>query len=254
MERINTPQLFNAGEVSDAMLYPHMLLNKIIPIFKKYEDKGHKLLLLTKDVKTARRVISHADATRSIIFAWSVNAHYVSRTYELLAPDTIDRLSTAAIALNAGYEVRLRIDPMVPVTNWKIGYRKLIQDIMRICPWATVITLGSLRGLQSTINEAKRNRKDMSWLSYLGEESNWGKKIDEDTRYDMYKFIIEELNKAGYKGHISLCKETLAIWKRLKTNRVIDYGPGDKKCNCTLTEPKGKTGSELSKKIDESPD
>ncbi|KAF5430506.1 spore photoproduct lyase, partial [Candidatus Methanomarinus sp.] len=67
---------------------------------------------------------------------------------------------------------------MLPVENWKQKYVELLDDVFsNLIPER--ITFGSLRGLQSTIN----NSTDKSWVEYLSEKSNWGKKVDFELRY-----------------------------------------------------------------------
>ena len=110
---------------------------------------------------------------------------------------------------------------MVPVENWEKFYTDLIDRIFNsFIPER--ITLGSLRGLQSTIN----GTSDKSWVKYLSERSNWGRKIDINLRLAMYKTIISYLNEKYKYDKIALCKETLAIWDILK----MDYK--NIKCNC----------------------
>jgi len=79
-----------------------------------------------------------------------------------------------------------------------------------------------LRGLQSTIN----GTKDTSWVKYLKEGSNWGKKIDFTTRHRMYTAIIEHLGNRCNYHNVALCKETKAMWEKLGINwsRI--------RCNC----------------------
>ncbi|MDI6890926.1 MAG: hypothetical protein QMC83_08335, partial [Thermodesulfovibrionales bacterium] len=67
---------------------------------------------------------------------------------------------------------------------------------------------------------------DKSWVKYLRESSNWGKKIDFQTRFAMYFAIIEYLKSKYNYDKIVLCKETMAMWKNLK----MDYKRI--KCNC----------------------
>ena len=84
------------------------------------------------------------------------------------------------------------------------------------------ITLGSLRGLQSTINGCA----DKTWVKYLKESSNWGKKIDFKTRYEMYSTLIQNIQSTYKFEKIALCKETIQMWDTLKMNyKKI-------KCNC----------------------
>ena len=110
---------------------------------------------------------------------------------------------------------------MVPVSEWEKHYTNLIVQIFAsFVP--SRITLGSLRGLQSTINGST----DKSWVEYLKEGSNWGKKIDFKTRYEMYATIINQLKEKYNYSEVALCKETVAMWGRLG----MDYKKI--KCNC----------------------
>jgi len=85
------------------------------------------------------------------------------------------------------------------------------------------ITLGTLRGLSTTIKHAR----DTSWVKYLGERSNWGLKPKFDVRLEMYRFIIDLLEEIGFQDY-GLCKETVGIWSTLG----LDYRKI--KCNCLL--------------------
>jgi DNA repair photolyase len=263
--RINGPVLFNAGEVSDALVYPSALLNTIIPLFKdtgstqhhgidatgelkrtkKKEWKGtnpegHKLLLLTKS--DSNIVAARANAVKQVIFAYSINAAYVSNTWEIGAPHPIERLAASRKAVELGYPTRLRIDPMVPVESWKAGYQELVKKIMEINPWAEVITLGSLRGLTSTLTFCDKAGNDMSWKNYLEDKTNWGIRVPKETRIEQYAYVIRELRRRGYQGHIALCKESLEVWKELHEMKIEIDGeevpllnePGTVKCNCVL--------------------
>ena len=66
---------------------------------------------------------------------------------------------------------------MVPVNNWKESYEELI-DMVYSNLKPERITFGTLRGLQSTIN----NCEDKSWIKYLNERSNWGLKASDEIR------------------------------------------------------------------------
>ena len=229
LPKIRPAQLFNCGELADGQAFPSDLLHPIIPLFKKYYDKtGHKLLIVTKN--DTKKVMSGANAQRCVVFSYSVNADYVARRWELRAPEVMDRIAAARQAADLGYEVRFRIDPMVPVIDWKVGYRKLVDTLMDRVPHATVITLGSLRGLNRTLQMCKELKLDTSWTDYLdmSKTSSWGKKAPLEERVQMYTFIIDRLLERGYKGKISLCKETPIAWRELGLRWQ------DTKCNCML--------------------
>lgn len=136
-------------------------------------------------------------------------------------PSVKSRIQTAKEIWKAGYTTRIRIDPIVPIEGWEQHYSKLMDEIFtNFRPER--ITLGSLRGLTSTIV----NSRDKSWTVYLSERSNWGKKVDFNTRYQNYMFIVKQLRKQYRFKNVALCKETIEMWKKLS----LDYT--NIKCNC----------------------
>ncbi|MCZ7371315.1 MAG: hypothetical protein O8C66_12470 [Candidatus Methanoperedens sp.] len=213
------PEVLNTGELSDSLLSEnsHDPFSKfIIPLFEA--QKKHKVLFLTKSTNVEN--LLKIDEHRNVIVSFSMNAPAVSKKWEK-APGVEERIKAARKVSDAGYETRIRIDPMVPVFEWDTHYTKLVDMIFeQFTPER--ITLGSLRGLQSTIN----NSKDKTWVTFLSEKSNWGKKIDSDIRYEMYSTVIDHLkNKYDYTN-VALCKETVEMWEKIG----LDY----KKigCNC----------------------
>lgn len=156
-----------------------------------------------------------------VIVSFSLNAIPVAERWEKGAPKVSDRIEAAKKLAMQNYEVRIRIDPMVPIENWQKHYKELVDVVFsNIVPER--ITLGSLRGLQSTLN----GTKDHSWKKYLKETSGWGKKVDFTTRLKMYLDVISYLKKKHSYHKIALCKETMAMWKKLG----MDYRKI--KCNC----------------------
>jgi spore photoproduct lyase len=219
LEEVRHPEILNTGEIADSLMYEsaNIPFSKfIIPMFEK--QNIHKILFLTKssNVKNLLEIEQHNQA----IISFSLNAIPVAERWEK-APSVLKRIEAAKKVSDAGYEVRIRIDPIVPVKNWQEYYSQLL-DIIFENFTPERITLGSLRGLQSTINGCT----DKSWVKYLRESSNWGKKIDFKTRYTMYLTIINQLrNKYGF-NRVALCKETVQMWNELG----MDYKKI--RCNC----------------------
>jgi spore photoproduct lyase len=220
LKETNEPEILNTGEIADSLMRENgaMAFSRfIIPLFEA-QDK-HKVLFVTKssNVKNLLEINPH----KQVIVSFSLNALPIAKLWEKKAHSVLDRIKAADELDEVGYEIRVRIDPMVPVDNWEILYRELIDMIFnKFRPER--ITLGSLRGLQSTIN----GTKDTSWVHYLKETSNWGKKIDFTTRLKMYSSIITYLKQKYRYDKIALCKETNAMWQKLE----MDYKTI--KCNC----------------------
>jgi spore photoproduct lyase len=213
------PELLNTGELSDSLLSEHSddpFSRFIIPMFEA--QKKHKVLFLTKstNVDNLLKIEEH----RNVIVSFSMNAPAVSKVWEK-APKVEDRIEAAKKVSEAGYETRIRIDPMVPVFEWEEHYAGLVDRIFeKFIPER--ITFGSLRGLQSTIN----NSKDKTWIKYLSEKSNWGKKIDTEIRYEMYSMLIDYLKNNYSYTSVALCKETVEMWEKIG----LDYKKI--RCNC----------------------
>ena len=220
LEEVATPEILNSGEIADSLMGEGLskpFSKFIIPMFE--EQNLHKVLFVTKsdNIKHLLEINPHNQA----IISFSLNADGVAKRWERGAPSVGRRIEAGRKLSQAGYEVRIRIDPIVPVPDWKTGYINLIERIFaNFIP--SRITLGSLRGLQSTINGST----DKSWLQYLNENSNWGKKVDFKTRYEIYAALINQLKENYNFSDVALCKETLAMWGRLG----MDYK--NIKCNC----------------------
>ena len=220
LNEVDTPEILNTGEIADSLMGENgdsPFSRFIIPLFEK--QRGHRVLFVTKSANI--RHLLENPASNQAIMSFSLNAEEIAKRWEKKAPPVKARVEAARKLYQHGYEVRIRIDPMVPVENWEKLYINLI-DLVFDSFIPERITLGSLRGLQSTIN----GTKDKSWVKYLREGSNWGKKIEFNARYWMYLTIINHLKEKYNYRKVALCKETKLMWEKLD----MDYRKPH--CNC----------------------
>jgi len=220
LNELTTPEILNTGEIADSLMWENSskpFSKFIVPLFE--QQNGHKVLFVTKSDHIGN--LLEINPHDQVIVSFSLNADKVAKRWERGAPSIARRIEAGRKLSQASYEVRIRIDPIVPIPQWKTYYTNLIDQIFtRFVP--ARITLGSLRGLQSTINGAA----DKSWVKYLNESSNWGKKVGFNTRYEIYATIIDQLKESYGYEEVALCKETLAMWAKLG----MDYRKI--KCNC----------------------
>ncbi len=236
--------LLNTGELADSMAVPQWtneILTNIVPILKKHHDEygiRHMLLFLTKaGINQIHPLLKNVDLYREyVIVSFSINAYPVAARYEEGAAHPKDRIAAAKKLSEAGFTVRIRIDPMMPTSGWILYYAELVDDLLsNLNPER--ITLGTLRGLMKTI----RYSRDRDWLRFLDRKNktSWGYKIEEKLRTQMYKYLIRRLHESGYTGPIALCKETKDVWDKLREEGMLD-DPGtpgiweNVKCNCKL--------------------
>lgn len=218
----NNPSIFNSGELSDSLMNP-IYMKQYVDFFES--QKKHKLLLLTKSNRVKWLTEKHRKQT---IASFSMNATEVWRRWENRTPSPPQRIEAAEQLLETGYEVRIRIDPIFPIKNWKAHYQDLIYSLFsKLSSDPDRITLGTPRGLAKTLIFSR----DRSWVKIAftenPERTGWGRKAPSSIRKEIYLFLFDKLNNLGFdKSKIALCKETKSMWEQLGIN------PDSCKCNC----------------------
>lgn len=216
------PSIFNSGELSDSLMNPSYM-RQYVDLFET-QDR-HKLLLLTK----SNRVEWLTEKPRKqTIASFSLNATEVWRRWENRTPSPPQRIDAARQLAESGYEVRIRIDPIFPIEDWKKTYQDLVYSLLSKLPSdPNRITLGTPRGLAKTLIFAK----DRSWekiaFTDSPEHTGWGRKAPRSIRKEIYLFFYDTLNNLGFdKSRIAMCKETRTMW------RELGLDPKFCKCNC----------------------
>lgn len=230
--------LLNVGELCDSLAIPawtNKFLEKIIPILEK--NPGNKLLFLSKAGQDKVSLfLDNPDLGRFIVMSFSLNPQPVINDFEKGTASLEDRLRALKKLQQKRYEIRIRIDPIIPVENWQGHYSELLMTTFkkfRIVPKR--ITLGSLRGLAKTIFYAR----DKRWIRYLDkkEKTGWGLKIQKGLRLRLYETLLKEIRKHKPDVEVALCKETYDLYKILADRKLLEY-PGSPpswrniKCNC----------------------
>jgi spore photoproduct lyase len=220
--KIKTPAIFNSGELSDSLMNPPLMK----PIVDKFEEqKIHKIYLLSKC--GTQNIGFLTDVSRNqVVCGWSINAPEAARLWEKGAAPPDDRIEAATLVSKAGYDTRIRIDPIFPIKDWRIYYGILLNQVLsKFTP--NRIILGTPRGLWKTVKYAMEANVNVEWLQFFAEDSSWGKKLAFEQREEIYQFFYDQLDSAGYpQSKISMCKETVGMWKVLE----LKYIP--KMCNC----------------------
>ncbi len=216
-------ELANAGELCDSLMTEtrkRPFTKFIVPLFN--EQNTHELLLLTKIPRVEN--LLELDGKRTIV-SFSINSKKVAERWEGV-PHPYERIEAAGELIDTGYRVRMRLDPVLPVSGWVVSYRSIIDKMMKKPPQR--ITIGSLRGNPATIGHAK----DKSWVYFLknGERTNFGTRIAFKKRHRVFQELLRYLHDQYNFKEVGLCKETLGMWKELEKEFGINYQK--MKCNC----------------------
>lgn len=226
----NGPIIFNSGELADSLALEHLTgaARKFIPWFGSTENGF--LYMLTKSDNVGHILdLPHSNHT---IITWSLNDASISRKFEIGAPPLKRRLQAAKKVQQAGYPVRIRLDPIVPYDGWQQGYSDTIKMIFEhITPQR--ITLGTLRfeeafykmgnSIFTTGSELPNYLKEMKPM--FDAKTVAGRKrplvgkysFTEEKRTEIFSFIIKIIKKY-WDGEIALCKESENVWQNTGLN------------------------------------
>jgi hypothetical protein len=141
---------------SDSLLYegvvPHV--RSLAPLFSNpsCNPRGNKLILLTKtanihyldEIKSAHRppVVSFSLNPESIADLWEGKW---PDTGERITPSISKRLQAAKHAQALGFEIRVRVDPILTPDGWEEQYSTFVADIRHAGIDFTYWTLGTYR-------------------------------------------------------------------------------------------------------------
>jgi len=234
------PIMFNTGELADSLSMEHLTeaARTFIPWFGGL-DNGYLFMLTKSDNVDDILNLPHNGHT---IVAWSMNNDIISRKFEIGAPLFDRRLEAAYKVQQAGYPLRIRIDPIVPFEGWKTAYRHTMRRIFRRISPARV-TLGTLRfeeGFYKMRNSIFTTGPDLPEViegmlpmfdPKVFEKSKRPKvgkySFAEDRRVEIFNFIIREIRKYS-ACPIALCKESASVWDR------VDLDLSRCQCVCQL--------------------
>ena len=225
-------------DCSDSLLYEGVAghARRLIPLFanEKTNPFNRKLILLTKSTN----VDYLKDLpTANILMTFSLNPESIADLWEgkwndgvRITPRIEDRLAASAKAQEMGFEVRWRIDPILPVDNWQDIYRKIFFDAAQENHRPTRITLGTYREMGRSLLTIAGSwgLPPMEWLPGKLGKDGMHYHIHEVERIKIYAKLKDYIESAwlhsGSVPIVALCKET-------KTVRA-EVGITHNHCNC----------------------
>lgn len=206
---------------SDSLLYEGITghARQLIPWFADPErnPNGCYLILLTKSANV--HYLEGLPATGApVAVTFSVNPEPVADLWEGKYPDTLERITpqiserlrAAKEAQDMGFEVRLRLDPILTPDGWEEYYKEFIAEIARLKLRPSRITLGTYREKNSQLDawRDKWGLPPMEWEPPLLSKEGTHRRVLRRERVLAYAEIAACLRKALPQSAISLCKET----------------------------------------------
>jgi len=225
-------------DCSDSLLFEGYTntLHRVAPLFQKESSNplGAQLILLTKSANT--QLLDDIDP-KNIVVTMSLNPEGIADLWEgkysdgvRVTPRISNRLEALKHAQDLGFEVRVRLDPILTPEGWEDQYREFAAQMAALKLTPSFITLGTYR---------EKNHQLDTW------REKWGLPAPELDQFDVsedregthhhvlnrraiYTTVKEIIHKeypsAKMSPRISLCKETHHVRKETGMNNAY--------CNC----------------------
>jgi len=172
------------------------------------------------------------------VCCWSVSAATQSRQFEHRSAPMEDRIESMRKCQQAGYAVRVRFSPIIPVRNWEAENREMIRLLFsRVKP--DVVTMEPIRFLT---HDAMGKCFDLSLLDdgfvaalkvFQGQPFAQGCEVPDEWRKRVYRLFFDGLEAAGCDAPVAFCREKRTLWEHFAAD-FARYGqhPDAYICNC----------------------
>jgi hypothetical protein len=226
---------------SDSLLYEGVMpyVRELAPLFANpnINKNDNKMILLTKTTNTHYLEDIQPDNRDKIVVSFSLNPEGIADLWEgkwpdgeRITPPISARLEAAKYAQDLGYEVRIRIDPIMAPDNWEGQYTKFVNEVRNLGINFRYWTLGTYREKNGQL-DAWRERWGLLPMEWGFSEAELVKDgthrhLPEERRIELYKKVSAIIRREFKGARIGLCKETHAVRK------AVALCNGD--CNCLL--------------------
>jgi DNA repair photolyase len=227
---------------SDSLLYEGVVahVRNLAPLFADptHNPQGNKLILLTKTANTHYLADIRPEHRGNIVVSFSLNPEPVADLWEGKFPDTGERitppiarrLEAVQLAQELGFEVRVRVDPILTPLGWEEYYRTWAAQVRAAGIDFRYWTLGTYRE-KNTQLDSWRERwglLPMEWQpneqEMVHDGTHWH--LPEARRVAIYTTVRDIIRGEFPAARVSLCKETHAV------RRALALCNAD--CNCLV--------------------
>lgn len=226
---------------SDSLLYEGVTghVRRLAPLFAHsgVNQQDNKLILLTKSANTHYLSDILPKHRKWVVVSFSLNPEAAADAWEgkwddgvRITPTIARRLEAAKYAQDLGYEVRIRVDPILTIEGWEEHYAAFVAEVKAAGINFRYWTLGTYREKNSQLDgwRERWHLPAMEWQPDDGDLVKEGthRHLPESRRIEIYAKVAALIQNTFPQGRVSLCKETHAV------RRALHLCNAD--CNCLI--------------------
>jgi len=211
----------------------------LIDLFAGLPDKYLELYVGKSDYVDFMLDYDHKGHTTC---CWSLSMETQQRETEKRTASLDGRLESARKCQEAGYPVRMRFSPMIPVVGWEKELRNMVRRMFEETD-PEVITIEPLRfnTYEQLCERFQPGLIDSEFLESMRTIPEGAPEEDKynfptDKRVMMYKVVIDEVARISPHTPVGLCREKRTVWETLKDDFArMGQDPDNYVCNCGPT-------------------
>lgn len=206
--------------------------------FSRTSDQWH--LIHTKSANVQFLVEEPLPRT---ICLWSMTGATASREIEPGSATTQERIEAAGACREAGYPVRVKFKPIVPVGGWEDEAREMIGGVMTEARPETVglcfVAWMSAAELERIIEPEMLDARFVEGMRESAEAMRGIRPgpFPHELRAEVYDFYLREIRRHDPDVPVFLCTESRAMWREFAPR--LGFGPRDYPCGCGPQCPPG---------------
>ena len=217
-------------------------LDAVPPVVRRFaQETGRYLMLFTKS--SSVDFLLDLDHRGHTIVSWSLSCDTASRLVDRRTPAMHERIAAMEKVQSAGYPVRVRLSPIVPVRNWQAAYAALFDALFaRVRPDVVTLELLGWFDFEDLMQLFGEDLLDPDAYAAAREAApelrgiHWGP-FTEEIHQQVYRFCIQEVKRRSAATPVAVCHGTLPTWDAL--GGMMSMRPDDYICNCGPTSAPG---------------
>jgi spore photoproduct lyase len=208
----------------------------LVDLFAQQPDKHLELYVGKSDYVDYLLDYDHKGHT---VCCWSLGAETQCRVVEPRSAGMEARIASARKCQQAGYPVRMRFSPMVPVVGWRDEIRHMVRRLFEeVTP--DLITMEPLRfctyqDLLDSFEPGVLDPEFVQAMAAIPREADYVTRSEfpDEYRIRMYRVVLDEVARLSPRTPVALCREMRRVWDVLADDlgRTGQH-PDDYVCNC----------------------
>jgi spore photoproduct lyase len=212
----------------------------MVNLFAKQHDAF--LLLYTKSDNVDHLLgLDHRGQT---LISWSLASDTPSRLIEKKTPPMRARIAAMRRCQVAGYRVRVRLSPISPVVNWQQEATEMLEALLaEVQPEVITMDVLGWMNARQMIEAIDIDLLDPQFREFVVQQSepvpgpHRKHLFNHEMRRLIFRHYLTELHRLSPRTPVSLCMETVEMWREFGPEMGMQ--PGHYACCCGPTSVPG---------------